>query len=70
MCVGGSGAGEDGPGGAGQPTNEHWGVKTERCEQLRQEREALPAVGYFEMFKASPSELTLTVVLMEMEEIE
>lgn len=45
--VGGSGAGEDGPGGAGQPTNEHWGVKTERCEQSRQEREALPAVGHF-----------------------
>lgn len=53
---GGSGAGED-----GLPTNEHWGVKAERCEQWRQEREAVAAVGHFEMVKASRSELRITI---------
>lgn len=39
----------------------NWGVKAERCEQWRQEGEALAAVGHFEMVKASRSELRITI---------
>ena len=52
MCRGGSGAGGDGAGGAGRPTNEHCGVRRERREQTRQEREAQRAACYFVTFKA------------------
>lgn len=52
MWGGGSGAGGDGAGRAGRPTNEHCGVRRERREQTRQERGAQRAACYFVMFKA------------------
>lgn len=53
--------GKVGPGGAwaAEQTNTG-GVKTERCKQWRREKE----------FKASPPELTITIVVTEMEEID